>query len=512
MKIKINIKNNKGFKWTNDGSVFFKGFILFNGNYLKEEHVINLFNKYSGFQEIKNIIKSADGLFSLIIKKENSVLLAMDRVRSFPLFYATDDGITISDDPYSLPGKTADEISAREFLLTGYTTGTKTLFKEITQTMASEILIINEGGKNSELYYTHKTSEVFSESLEELIRQFKDILFASFKDFIRTLDNRPVALSLSGGFDSRLIALMLKHFGYKDVVCYTYGRKESNEIENSGKTAALLEYPWFFVEYNEEMAMDYINTDIFREYVRFAGKLSSMPFLQEYFALKYIRENRLVDLNSIHIAGHSGDFIAGSHLKGKFLKTDKPLKAIREIFNSYYNVSLVPGKGEFLKILEDQISADDFFAYSVFEDWILQERQAKFIINSACVYDFFGYQYRMPLVDARLLSFFKNLPLEYKNFKLLYDIVLKEFFSQFELNFENELQPSKRDIVMQNFKNIVKRYIPASIIKKYADNQPWNAYDIFTAPMYEEIKGTRFENQVSGNFNSVICNWYIKNL
>jgi asparagine synthase (glutamine-hydrolysing) len=159
MKIKINIKNNKGFKWTNDGSVFFKGFILFNGNYLKEEQVINLFNKYSGFQEIKNIIKSADGLFSLIIKKENSVLLAMDRVRSFPLFYATDDGITISDDPYSLPGKTADEISAREFLLTGYTTGTSTLFKEITQTMASEILIINEGGKNSELYYTHKTSD-----------------------------------------------------------------------------------------------------------------------------------------------------------------------------------------------------------------------------------------------------------------------------------------------------------------------------------------------------------------
>jgi hypothetical protein len=70
----------------------------------------------------------------------------------------------------------------------------------------------------------------------------------------------------------------------------------------------------------------------------------------------------------------------------------------------------------------------------------------------------------------------------------------------------------KRDIVMQNFKNLVKRYIPASIIKKYADNQPWNAYDILTAPMYEEMKGTRFENQVSGNFNSVICNWYIKNL
>ncbi len=504
MRIAINIKYNKGFKWTENGSVFFKGFLVYNGKYIKEEQVIDILNKCSGFDGIKDLIKSADGLFVLIIKKETGVLLATDRVRTFPLFYTIDDGITITDDPYSLPGKTADETSAGEFLLTGYTTGSNTLYKEVNQTKASEILIINDDGKNSELYYTHKTTVVVQENLDVLIRQFKDILYTSFKDFIRTLDNRPVALSLSGGYDSRLIALMLNQFGYNNVVCFTYGRKESNEIENSRKTAEILEYPWFFIEYNTEMAKDYLDTDIFREYVSFAGKLSSMPFLQDYFAIKHIKENGLVDHNSIFITGHSGDFIAGSHLKGKFRKSDKPLKAIREIFNSYYNLSILPGKSEFLKILENEIATDDFLAYSVFEDWVLMERQAKYIINSACVYDFFGYQYRMPLFDARILSFFKHVPPEYKNFKLLYDIVLKQFFSQPDLNFENELQASKKEILIQNVKNRVKKYIPAFIIKKYADNRPWNAYDILTAPMSDELKGTRFENQVSANYNSVI--------
>jgi asparagine synthase (glutamine-hydrolysing) len=511
MRIIISLKYNKGFRWTDNGSVFFKGFMVYNGKYLKEEQVVNLFNNCTGFHDIKDIIKSADGLFSLIIKKGNSVLLAVDRVRTFPLFYTTDEDITITDDPYSLQGMT-DEISAREFLLTGLTTGSSTLIKNVSQTVASEILVLNDDGIKSELYYTHKTSAVFSETLDALIRQFKDILNSSFKDFIRTLDNRPVAVSLSGGYDSRLIALMLKHFEYKHVVCFTYGRKESNEIENSRKTAGILNYPWFFIEYNTEMARDYLNTEIFREYVRFAGKLSSMPFLQDYFAIKYIKENRLVDHETIFITGHSGDFIAGSHLMGKFRKSDKPLKVIREIFNSYYNISSLPGKSEFFKIIKNQITTDDFFAYSVFENWILQERQAKFIINSACVYDFFGYQYRMPLFDARILSFFKNVPHEYKNFKLLYDTALKELFSQRGLNFENELQASKKEILIQNIKNRVKKYVPATIIKKYAGNQPWNAYDILTAPMADDLKGTRFENQVSGNYNSVICNWYIKNL
>jgi asparagine synthase (glutamine-hydrolysing) len=511
MKIKISLNYNKGFKWTDNGSVFFKGFMVYNGKYLKEEQVISLFNKCSGFHDIKDIIRSADGLFSLIIKKGNSVLLAMDRVRAFPLFYTTDEGITITDDPYSFQGKT-DERSAREFLLTGMTTGSSTLVKKVSQTVASEILILNDDGKKSELYYTHKTNAVFSETLDALIRQFKDILHSSFKDFIRTLENRPVAVSLSGGYDSRLIALMLKHFEYRHVVCFTYGRKDSKEIENSRKTARILNYPWFFIEYNTEMANDYLNTEIFREYARFAGKLSSMPFLQDYFAIKYIKENRLVDQDTIFIAGHSGDTIAGSHLRGKFRESDKPIKAIREIFNSYYNLSIVPGKSEFLKIIENQITTDDFFAYSLFEDWILKERHAKFIINSACVYDFFGYHYRMPLLDARILSFFKNVPLEYKNFKLLYDTALKEVFSQLELNFESELQASRRKILIQNIKNRVKRYIPTFIIKRYADKQPWHAYDILTAPMAEDLKGTRFENQVSENYNSVICNWYLKNL
>lgn len=508
--IKINISYNKGFKWSDNGSVYFKGFIVHKEKYLKGEEVLELFSRFSCFTEVKNTLKSVEGLFSLIIRTDDSLLFAVDRFRTFPLFYQIDDGITITDNPYSLPNKTVDKSLINEFLLTGYTTGRNILIKNSYQTKPAEISIYYRNIIESEQYYTHKTKEIFKEPMELLTRQLEDILYVCFKDFIKTLENRPVALSISGGYDSRLIALMLKHFGYKQVFCFTYGRKENEELDNSMNTAKKLGYPWYFIEYSQEIANNYLNTKIFQEYVKFAGKLSSMPYLQDYFAIKHIKDNNLVDKNTIFISGHSGDSIAGSHLKGRFKNNDSPSKAIKEIFYSNFNISPLYNKKIFEKF-QNEIKHDAFFAYSIFENWILQERQAKFIVNSASVYDYFGHEYRMPLLDGRLLSFFKKVPLEYKNYKILYNNLLKQMFSQFNLNFEHELQASKSEIFLQNIKSRIKHFVPTVIIKKYK-KAPWHAYDILTAPMLEDLKGSDYEKSTGVDYNSVICNWYIKHL
>ncbi|WP_269848621.1 asparagine synthase-related protein [Methanosarcina horonobensis] len=48
------------------------------------------------------------------------------------------------------------------------------------------------------------------------------------------------------------------------------------------------------------------------------------------------------------------------------------------------------------------------------------ERQAKFIINSVRVYEFFGYEWRIPLWDAELMEFFLRVPIEHRINRNLY--------------------------------------------------------------------------------------------
>ncbi len=42
------------------------------------------------------------------------------------------------------------------------------------------------------------------------------------------------------------------------------------------------------------------------------------------------------------------------------------------------------------------------------------ERQAKFIVNSVRVYEYFGYAWRIPIVDRELNDFFLKVPLQYR--------------------------------------------------------------------------------------------------
>jgi hypothetical protein len=59
-------------------------------------------------------------------------------------------------------------------------------------------------------------------------------------------------------------------------------------------------------------------------------------------------------------------------------------------------------------------------AADLFEQWDLQERQAKFICNSVRVYEHFGYEYRLPLFDHELMAFWSRVPLTLRKNRRLY--------------------------------------------------------------------------------------------
>lgn len=511
MKIEINTVYNKGFKWYAKENIQFKGFLKYKGTYFERVDAIDFLLQYQVFDQLKLLLPDLDGMFSFIVSGRESVIIAVDRMRTFPLFYSQSvNGVYITDDPYQLIENGLNNKRAKEFLLLGFTSGAGTLLQNVYQTEAAEVLLLESSTKKKNTYYTHRVTDTVPVSIHDRSEKLEDLLFDSFKHFIGSLGGGPVALSLSGGYDSRLICYMLNHFGYSNVTCFTYGRKGNEELQISRKVAEKMGFPWTFIEYNHKLSGDYLNSDEFNSYVRFSGRLSSMPYLQDYFAIRYLQDQKLVPDNTIFISGHSGDSIAGSHLKGIFRKNDGIGKVINAIYQNHYKLSRVKGKNKFYDLIETQLgSFDKTLSYSVYEDWILKERQAKFVINSASVYDFFGYEYRMPLWDKDLVTFFKSLPLEYKNFKYLYHKVLEKLFEKNEILFESELQATERDIFKQKIKDRIKSFLPPKVVRKL-QKPGWDAYDILTAPMAEELKKTNFETQCGIEYNSVICNWYLK--
>ena len=81
----------------------------------------------------------------------------------------------------------------------------------------------------------------------------------------------------------------------------------------SEKVANELGFNWFFVEYNEQtIDQDFPQCNEFQKYYKFASNHVSIFYTQDYFAVKYLHDNKIINNDAIFATGHSGDYLAGS--------------------------------------------------------------------------------------------------------------------------------------------------------------------------------------------------------
>lgn len=517
--ISIDLKNNNGFKWHKNGNIYAKGYFFDKNNDLYIDNTITgYFSDVTGKEQFIELLKAANGIFSVIIQNEDAFLMATDRIRTFPLFYsARNEGIHISDDAsylkhyLHLEGMEGSNVD--EFLTTGYVTGNGTLLNGLYQVQAGEILYYKDNKLTSGFYYNYCTRRSNDISFDSLKNHLSEIFKSTFARFLSSLQGRHVVIPLSGGFDSRLIAVMLKQSGYDNVICYTYGRKKNNpEIPVSKKVAERLGYKWYYIEYNEERIKGYLADSRFQEYYNFCSNYSSMFFMQEYFAVKYLKQQKLIHDNSVFVPGLTGDVLGGSHLSGKVGEKTKRKTLVQEIYDMHYTMKKhsTTEKTGFLERIQRSLPEEDFFSCSMFENWDHKERQAKFIVNSVRTFEFFGYGFRLPLWDSELVEFFKKTPYKYKLYKLLYDDVLKNtFFSKYDLNFHRELQPSSGQLKLQKLKGLLKSVLPKSLIPERI-KRDYLYYMNITDIMIRDMKKRNKHIDLTGkDRNSIIVQWYI---
>jgi asparagine synthase (glutamine-hydrolysing) len=411
--------------------------------------------------------------------------------------------------------------SSIEFEQTGYVTLSNTLYDNIYQVQAGECIVIdhsqNQMNFNRYRYYDflHKVGSTYK------IGELFSLMDYSINNVFRRLDhstkNKTLVVPLSGGLDSRLIISNIHKIGRKNVLCFFYGRKNSREELVSKSIARELSYNWVSVEYTKKKWNECFNDGSFAKYFRYAGNGSSLPHIQDFLAIKELKNRSLLPENSVFIPGHTGDFISGGHIPNMHnLSNINKESLVNSIIDKHYILWIIKNYPHFSIINKyitsrvkhalkshDIISKNDLA--NIFENWEWKERQSKFIINSCRVYEFYGFEWRLPLWDLEFINYWSRIPLEMRENKKLY----KEYL--LNSNYKNLFS----DFNYKNFeKNNFKSFFKKTSIAKYL----LSIYNRYYAYYHFSYNGmVKFSQLLSiyrfrYNINSIMIVYYLKML
>ncbi len=526
MMVQTMLTYNNGFGWIQTGKVSFKGYFLdSDGKFMTGKAAARQFESVESMAQLSNLLSRIDGAWSVLIRTRAGLLVGVDPMRMFPLFYArSGKQWTISDSAEALLSHVPEpDLNARvlpEFLSAGFVMGKDTLVTGICKTNAAEILLFGSDEKPTRQTFSYflpkhfsgKTAAALKEDLQDLLQDLSGRM-------VQSLQGRTAVVPLSGGYDSRLIACMLKMQGYEKVVCMTYGRP-NKEARISRQVAKQLGYHWEFVNYSDIPAEGLTMDPLFLAWTGYSGNLSSMPYLQDYFAVKTLKEKKLIPDDSIFLPGHTGDYIAGSYTEKTIRIRRSRMHRTQRLLNGYFKFCPLQKKQK--AIIIDRLK--EWFAdyrppdvatdrrYDVFtEDWDLKEKFSLFVFNSAEVFPFFGYEFRLPLWDRQFRGFFRELPFELRSHKKLYDEVLEEnYFIPLGVYYNREeIRETPVNLKLQRAKDFLQPLIPAGIRHKRMAERDYLCYGRFTLPMKEsmEQKGADLPHRLN-SFNAVITHWY----
>ncbi|HDY88568.1 MAG TPA: asparagine synthetase B family protein, partial [bacterium] len=510
MMITITLEFNHGFQWFEKNGIYVKGYVFDeNNNLYQNGQLTDYFLGCENEQDFKRKLEHANGIFCVIIKRDDKAFIGVDRTRTFPIFYTEkENDFYISDNTYffknKLHLKQIDRLSQEEFLLTGYVTGENTLLKNVYQLQAGQYATAGKG-LNKDYYFTYAARNAVNKTYDtlekELLHAFEDV----FGRLITSVDNRTIVIPLSGGYDSRLIAVMLKKLGYENVICFTYGRYDSFEVEISTKVAEKLGYKHINVEYHDNLFDGFVDDERYIRYSKFGANHTSVFLLQDYFAVKYIYDKELIPKDSVIVPGHTV-FISGAHIPAGLKKKRMKSRIINEIMRRHYSLKKIIDAEKFRVKISQQLG--EGFSYSCFENWVLKERAAKFIVNADRTYEIFGYEHRIPLWDNALIEFFKYLDIKYKLNKKFYNNVLeKTIFSRYGVDFGEK---NKGNELIQRIKMFIKPYVPKYIFDKYKTKKDINCFYPVSKRLLDSM--TNPDGIDIWNDNSVVAYWYVESL
>ncbi len=398
------------------------------------------------------LLRGLDGHFGLCIETPSGVLAAVDRVRSIPLAYADDeDGLVIDDQVARLSRRLGlgvediDPDAALAFAMSGYTIGPATLYKGMKQLLPGEFLFCaaGQGAPSVHRYGLYRPWSVEARGRDVLLRELTDVTLGILEKLTRSAGGRQILVPLSAGLDSRLIVSGLAHLGYRNVRCFSYGMAGNFEAAAAKKIAAQLGYEWTFVPFTHRYARAAFQSELHRRYHEFADNAAATPVEHDFLALLRMDGADWVDEDAILINGQSGDYITGAHIPPPLAapldsrsREERDSLLFDALAAKHYGLwqglrtpaNLHRIRAMLWRELEEAGAPfdDPESCFALYEFSEFQNRQCKYVVAGQRAYEFFGYDWRLPLWDNDYLEFWERVPLDAKVDRNLFRAMLEK--------------------------------------------------------------------------------------
>jgi asparagine synthase (glutamine-hydrolysing) len=401
-------------------SIDFIGYIDFEGSLFLTANEIELFLRTVNMSGLElsdflsdNFFTKANGNFAIIIQNEFKCILACDYTRNYPLYIISDNSeIIVTDHIGGIQfNKDHDQLALEEFLLSGFVTGNRTVFKNVKGLQAGEMAIISGTKTVFHRYFTLK-SDAFRLNprtiKQSIFKEMDNLFLTTLKRMISSCpDVHNWVVPLSGGHDSRLIISYLHRLGCENVICFSYGITSSKEAEISKLAAGVLGYKWYFVEYTSEDWEILHANKLFDQYINFSFNGCCLPHLQDLLALNKLIESGVINNNDVIVPGHTA-FTEAENTIVKNLSNMK--QALRYVYDKYYTLfscgdSYNGFESNLMELYEK--GSQNKNSFPEFFNW--QERQSKFINNSVRAYEFCGLRWRIPFWEKDMIEFWQKL-------------------------------------------------------------------------------------------------------
>lgn len=467
-----------------------------------------------------DFVSQLEGNFTFLISIDDFHYIISDKMRSFQLvYYFEDDHLVVTDDLMKHKKNSSfkfeiNNIVCEQLLRTFYVVGPYTLFKEVFSSQSGEIVCLKLNGNKieREQYFQwapYMEDDNFQRNYKEEALIQDEIFIDVFKRMVKSAPHvNNWIIPLSGGYDSRTIINYLYKLGLKNVICFSYGMEKNIQSEISKQVADALGYEWHFIDY--KFWIHKLNLNVIYEYIEFGFNGVNIPHLQDFPAVFALKELGILQKNDIFVPGHALEVIAGNHLSEKMQYCNNFENVIPTISHhfmgfGYHNKS----KSKIFEHVKSIASEYNLKESQIAECFDWQERQTKFIANSVKVYEYFGYESRIPEWDGTLIKYWEKIGFNYRLHRNMFKEVFKKYLNAEEIKhipFANDIKEknkiSTKQLIINNIPFTVKK-----LFKKYGINKSFYYVDEGLHIVYSDNKETIGDYLDSYNAPEIVINY-----
>lgn len=414
--------------WNLDDGVAVRGGAFVDDEYREGPE---LHTAFAGVDTLAAFVAALDrvaGFFAVAIDTGEGCLVAVDHARSIPMVYAP-ERMLVGDDARALredgEATSWDPVAESELLVGGNVLDNRTLDPGVRTVRPGEAVWIGPEDVETIRYaaFDPRTDGPAHDAAAE--ERLSDAIDAAFDRFARLVGDRRVAIALSGGADSRLVVTELASRDV-DLLAYSFGREDAEDVRVARRVAALLDVPWVHVPYSSDRWREWYLGDERSAYVRSAAQLDAIPNYGAMPSIAALRERGYLPSDAVC---SSGQTVAG-------LSEDLPVppdrdcptrEAVVEGIVRYWSRWRVDD-GAFEAVLREQIAGtlpggDPLSlaeALGAMERWKLDERHSKYFLAEVRQYDFHGLDWWLPLWDPQVVDAWADVPFARRRGKQCY--------------------------------------------------------------------------------------------